>query len=205
MVAGKSSTIALSAVAILLAATAIAVGLALPGPEGPRGPTGPAGSVGAQGPQGPPGSGGPAGSAGAQGPPGPPGAGVATTTQKLRIELGEGEIIQEVQGKDELTGEYHRWEPNTLVVKKGDTVELTFVNPRRNTHSFVLSAFNVNTGPIPGRDTEPDIAKRTVTVKFVADKAGVFKFECGIAFVEETKECDVDHARMIGHLIVLDV
>ena len=163
-----SIAIALSLVAIVLGAAAIALNFALPGPQAPT-------------------------------------TGLTPTVQKFRIELGEGEIIQEVEGKDQLTGEYHRWEPDTLVVKKGDTVELTVVNPRKNIHSFVLSDFNIDTGAILGRNQEPDIAKRTVTVKFVADKAGVFKFLCGMAFDEAKLQCDPDHARMVGYLIVLDV
>lgn len=181
----KSS--AIPVIAILLAAVAIAVNFAIPGPQGVQGPAGPAGQ------------------AGTQGPPGPAGPGTSPKVQKIRIELGEGEIIQEVQGKDELTGEYHRWEPDTLVVRKGDRVELTVVNPRKNAHSFTISAYNVDTSPIPGRNLQPDVAKRTVTLNFVADKAGVFKYECGIKFDEAKKECDPDHARMVGYLIVLDV
>jgi len=130
---------------------------------------------------------------------------LSPTTQQLRVELGEGEVVQEVQGEEELTGEFHRWEPDTLVVKKGDTVELTVVNPRRHAHSLVLSAYNVDTGLIPGRDQEPDIAKRTITLKFVADKAGVFKYICGIPFDHSKDQCDPDHARMVGYLIVLNV
>ncbi|MBI2185221.1 MAG: hypothetical protein HYU39_09730 [Thaumarchaeota archaeon] len=178
---------AIPIVAILLAAVAIAVNFAIPGPQGAQGPAGPAGQ------------------AGTQGPPGPAGPGTTPKVQKLRIELGEGEIVQEVQGKEELAGDFHRWEPDTLVVRKGDTVELTVVNPRHNTHSFTLSAYNVDTGPITGRDLQPDVAKRTVTVKFVADKAGVFKYECAIKFDEAKKECNPDHARMVGYLTVLDV
>ncbi len=157
---------ALSLVAIILAASALAINFAVPGPAG---------------------------------------AGSSPATQKLRVELGEAEIIQEVEGEEALTGEFHRWEPDTMVVKKGDTVELTVVNPRRHAHSFVLSAYNVDTGLIPGRDQEPDLAKRTVTVKFVADQPGVFKYVCGIPFDHSKDQCDADHARMVGYLIVLDV
>ncbi len=188
---------ALSVVAILIGVTALAVNFAIPGPQGPAGTTG------------------------AQGPTGPVGPGLVPKTQRLRIELGEGEIIQEAMvnkatgetkllseekgGEEALTGEFHRWEPNVMVVKKGDTVELTVVNPRTHAHSFLLSAYNVDTGRIPGRKEQPDVAKRTVTVTFVADKLGVYKFECGTPHDHMKGDCDADHKRMVGHLIVLDM
>jgi heme/copper-type cytochrome/quinol oxidase subunit 2 len=118
--------------------------------------------------------------------------------------MGEGKIIEEVNGKETITGEFHRWEPPVIVVKKGDTVELTVVNPRSHAHSFVLPAFNVDTGRIPGKLEQPDEAKRTVTVRFVADKSGIFPFFCGISYNEATLDCDPDHAYMVGYLIVLE-
>ncbi|MEM4310868.1 MAG: cupredoxin domain-containing protein [Nitrososphaerales archaeon] len=140
--------------------------------------------------------------------------------QKFTIIVGEGEIIQEAiedkatgeiklvseekGGEETLTGEYHRWEPNVLVVKKGDKVELTVKNPRKHAHSFVLPAFGVDTGRIPGKAEQPDEGKRTVTVTFTADKAGVFPFICGIPFDHKAGNCDPDHARITGYLIVLE-
>jgi len=147
--------------------------------------------------------------------------GLSPKVQQLRIELGEGEIVQEAMvdsatgqialvpeekgGEEMLTGEFHRWEPSVLVVKKGDTLNLTVVNPRKRAHSFVLQAFNVDTGRIPGRLEQPDLAKRTITVTFVADRPGVFKFECGIPLDPSKGDCDPDHARMVGYLVVLDI
>jgi heme/copper-type cytochrome/quinol oxidase subunit 2 len=124
--------------------------------------------------------------------------------QKFKIIIGEGKIIQEVGGEEKITGEFHRWEPPVIVVKKGDTVELTIVNPRKHAHSFVLPAFNIDTGRIPGKLEQPDEAKRTVTVRFVADKAGIFPFFCGIPFDPAKGDCDPDHKYIVGYLIVLE-
>lgn len=118
--------------------------------------------------------------------------------QTFEIQLGEGEIIGEEGGKDVITGEYHRWEPIVLVAFRGDKIVLKVKNPRKNTHSFVLPAFNIDTGPLQPRGGEK-------AVEFVADKAGVFAYGCGTPFVEGKAECDPDHARMVGHLIVLNV
>ncbi len=183
MAVGKSSNtaIVISIIAIIIGAAALGVAFTTPSALGQAGPTGPAGSAG------------------------PAGQGLTPTTQKLTIIMGEGEIIQEIDGEEQLTGEFHRWEPPVLVVKDGDTVELTVVNPRSNAHSFVLSDYGVDTGRIPGRVEEPNITKRTVTVTFVADKAGVFTYRCGMAFDPDAGNCDPDHARMVGQLIVLAV
>lgn len=121
---------------------------------------------------------------------------IGPKTQRLTIILGEGEVIGEVGGKDQITGEFHRWEPPVIVVRKGDTVILDVKNPRKHIHSFVLKDFNVDTGPLMGRTGAS-------TVQFVADKEGVFQFSCEIKFDEKKGECDPDHRRMVGYVIVL--
>lgn len=120
----------------------------------------------------------------------------AGRVQRFRIIMGEGEVIAEVQGEDVLTGEYHRWEPGTIVVNQGDRVILEIVNPRKNIHSFVLSAFNIDTGQLQPRGG-------SATVEFTADKAGVFQFLCGTPQNKELKHCDPDHSTMVGYFIVL--
>ncbi len=119
--------------------------------------------------------------------------------QSLSIKLGEGKVIGEVNGADEITGEFHRWEPAVLVVHKGDEVVLTIENPRSKYHSFVLAEFGVVTPKLEPRGG-------TVTVEFTADKAGVFQFVCGIPFSREgdATDCNLDHVRQVGYLIVLD-
>lgn len=131
-------------------------------------------------------------------------------TRAFTIIMGEGEIVGEnaTTGEEIIIGEFHRWEPDTMTVMKGDTVQLTVKNPRSHAHSFVLTDFAVDSGRIAGRAEQPNEALRTKTVTFVADKAGVFKFSCGISFDpathEETLDCDPDHARMVGYLVVLE-
>ena len=118
-------------------------------------------------------------------------------TQNLSIRMGEGEIIQEVNGEEELTGEFHRWEPPVLVVHKGDTVNLTVTNPRSHAHSFILPEFGVVTPRLEPRGG-------TAKVSFVADEAGVFQFACGTSYDEESENCGADHSRQVGNLIVLE-
>lgn len=100
-------------------------------------------------------------------------------TQNLSIMMGEGTMIHELEnGEEELTGEFHRWEPAVLVVHKGDLVVLTVTNPRSHAHSFILPEFGVATPRLEPRGG-------TATVEFIADKAGVFQFACGLPFGEE--------------------
>jgi len=117
--------------------------------------------------------------------------------QNLTVFMGEGEVIAEVDGVDVLTGEFHRWEPGTLVVHKGDHVVLTVQNPRKNIHSFFLPGYNLDSGPLTARTGE-------ATLEFTADQAGVFQWICNIPPDLAEGECDPDHATMVGYLIVLD-
>lgn len=121
----------------------------------------------------------------------------ASGTQRLTVIMGEGEVIAEVDGAEALTGEYHRWEPNVLVVHKGDNVALTVMNPRKNIHSFFLPGYNLDTGPLEARTGE-------VTLEFTADQAGVFQWMCNIPQDAAEGECDADHETMVGYLIVLE-
>ncbi|HKZ94636.1 MAG TPA: cupredoxin domain-containing protein [Candidatus Bathyarchaeia archaeon] len=127
-------------------------------------------------------------------------------TRALTISMGEGKIVMENEttGDDFIAGEFHRWEPDTITVYKGDTIQLTVKNPRSNAHSFVSTDFAVDTGRIPGRNEQPNDAQRTVVKTFVVDEVGVFQFKCGIDHDHTLGNCDVDHSRMVGYLIVLE-
>ena len=127
---------------------------------------------------------------------------VGPTTQTFQIALGEVKVVEEVDGEDVFTGESHRWEPDVLVVTKGDKVVLEVLNPRKQVHSLVLKEFGVDTGELPPRTGK-------ATVEFVADKAGVFQFECGIdpaesPYKDRTDACELDHKYQLGSLLVLE-
>ncbi|MFQ5826088.1 MAG: hypothetical protein ACE5IA_01910 [Dehalococcoidia bacterium] len=40
-------------------------------------------------------------------------------------------------------------------------------------------------------------------MEFTATAPGVFQFRCNISFSKGTDNCDPDHKRMVGYLIVL--
>lgn len=61
--------------------------------------------------------------------------------------------------------------PNTMTVKKGDTVRITFKNVS-GFHDFVLEQFDVRTKQIAAGKEE--------TIEFVADKTGKFEYYCSV-------------------------
>lgn len=63
-----------------------------------------------------------------------------------------------------------QWLPGTIVVKKGDEVELTLINNvPSGTHGFTIPAFKVVEVVLKGKPKK---------VKFVADKDGIFPMKC---------------------------
>ena len=76
------------------------------------------------------------------------------------------------------------WEPTSIVAKKGDTVTLTLVNRHADEHGFEIAAFGVK---------EVVAAEKTNTVKFTADKAGIYPIKCHL-----------HPAHVSGQLVVLE-
>lgn len=126
-------------------------------------------------------------------------------TQYLTVEIFHEDSFARPAGieaglpaEEKVTTQYV-WKPNGLTVFKGDTVVLTVINNAgTRVHSFVLPEFDVDTGPM--------LPKTEKVVTFVADKAGAFKFACGIPFEPNTEpqECSADHVYQTGFLTVLE-
>jgi len=84
--------------------------------------------------------------------------------------------------------EVYGYSPSTLVAYAGDTLQLTFVNPEDDAHTFVIDSpdlpFAVGLPP-----------QKVTTATLVTRKAGVFPFHCTYPA----------HSRsMQGELVVLD-
>lgn len=77
----------------------------------------------------------------------------------------------------------YRWEPSQIVVNQGDEVTLEILGVNGDQHPSILDGYDVNFTVKRGELT---------TVKFTADKAGVFPFRCG-----------THQPSMTGELIVL--
>jgi nitrous-oxide reductase len=79
--------------------------------------------------------------------------------------------------------------PEHITVNRGDEVVLHITNielAQDATHGFAIDKHNVNLSLEPGE---------TQTVRFVADRAGVFPFYC-------TEFCSALHLEMAGYLLV---
>jgi heme/copper-type cytochrome/quinol oxidase subunit 2 len=109
-------------------------------------------------------------------------------THNLSVRIAEGAIV----GGETVW----RWEPQVLVVNKGDKIVLEIDNPTPNIHSFVLQDFEVNSQQVaPGTKA---------TVEIVAGQVGVFQYRCGTRFDAAQNWCAPDHRRQVGQLIVLE-
>src|SRR5215471_11803529 len=81
------------------------------------------------------------------------------------------------------------FEPNKIEVNQGDTVTIHITNIEQTTdelHGFGLNEYNITVVIDPGE---------TKTIKFVADKSGVFPYYC-------TNFCSALHQEMQGYLLV---
>ncbi|MEK7509080.1 MAG: cupredoxin domain-containing protein [Patescibacteria group bacterium] len=70
-----------------------------------------------------------------------------------------------------ISGQPFSFAPNTMTVKKGDTVKITFKNVS-GTHDLRVDGYNVGTKVIQAGQEE--------TITFVADKAGTFEYYCSV-------------------------
>ncbi len=128
-------------------------------------------------------------------------------TQTIDIFINErkavpkGDLLELLgeESHDSLISEFYKWEPEVIVVNKGDTVVVNVTNPRGTVHGLEFPAFSVDTGPLEPRGG-------TATIEFVAAKAGTFTYNCSIPFDPDTdpQDCHPEHEFQVGTIIVLD-
>jgi len=90
----------------------------------------------------------------------------------------------------------HRWYPGMLVVRQGDTVELAVGNPDKVSHQFEVTGYNLRTRILTSGSTD--------SLRFIADRAGVFTYRCVLPYDQAKGQCTADHDVMFGHLIVTE-
>lgn len=93
----------------------------------------------------------------------------ATITSESSPATTSGETTGTVK-KFTVAGSNFKFEPSTMVVNQGDTVEITFTSS--GIHDLVIDEFNARTAQIGSGDTE--------TLTFVADKKGSFEYYCSV-------------------------
>ncbi len=102
----------------------------------------------------------------------------------LPITHGEPRVIQLVARAPERGG----WDPQYIVVNRGDTVRLR-IRGQDVVHGFAIGGLGVDAGQIVPGEVAP--------VEFVADKVGRFTYYCNVW-------CSPYHYRMRGTLEVVD-
>jgi heme/copper-type cytochrome/quinol oxidase subunit 2 len=112
---------------------------------------------------------------------------VQAETPALGKEGVEEMVVAPASVVKEFDIEAKQWsfEPSIISVNEGDTVKLN-IESIDVTHGFALFEFDVNERLAPGK---------TVTVEFIADKAGEYTFFCSVP-------CGSGHGSMNGKLIV---
>ena len=139
----------------------------------------------------------------------------AVATREFTVSVSHAEIIgcvnestgsvvtEESQEEchQEVVGEFHRWAPGVIVVNKGDTVKLTVRNAMHRNHGLEIPEYGVETPKLLGMEDNPPFGSE-VTLTFVADKSGVFQWNCNVEHEHGTNDCSEDHHSLIGYLIV---
>lgn len=90
----------------------------------------------------------------------------------------------------------HRWYPTMLVVRKGDTVDLAVGNPDKFNHQMEITGYDLRTKALTPGSTD--------SLRFVADRTGVFLYRCLLPYDPAKSNCTPDHELMRGYLIVTE-
>jgi heme/copper-type cytochrome/quinol oxidase subunit 2 len=103
-----------------------------------------------------------------------------------------------ITGRGGIGGETssHLFDPQMMLVRRGDTVRLRVMNQSLSSHGIEIVGLGVRTKPLAGGDADE--------VTFTPDRAGIFEYRCYIPYDPKTGSCSPDHDKMIGHLVVLD-
>ena len=108
----------------------------------------------------------------------------------FRVVGGEEGVERRADGVHvKMTAVRSHFTPDTIRVKKGDTVHLHITNVEQAhdaTHGFAIASYNINLSLEPGEHAN---------VTFKAEKAGVFPLYC-------TEFCSALHLEMAGYLLV---
>lgn len=92
----------------------------------------------------------------------------------------------------------HLFDPQMLVVRRGDTVRLRVMNQSFFRHGIEIVGYGVRTGELTGGPRGSEL------VTLTADKPGIFEYRCYLPHDPTAATCAPDHDRMVGHLVVID-
>ncbi|MFF2091734.1 cupredoxin domain-containing protein [Paenibacillus sp. NPDC058174] len=90
-------------------------------------------------------------------------------------------------GKDGKEQEVYRWDPGTIIVQKGESIELRINGFQGNSHPFVIEGLGVKGEVKKGQ---------TTVVRFTADREGTYPIIC-------LSHTDMRHnGPMVGYIVV---
>lgn len=90
----------------------------------------------------------------------------------------------------------HIYDPQMLVVRRGDRVTLRVLNQSHFRHGIELVGLGVRTRELNGGDSDD--------ITFTAGRGGIFEYRCYIPYNPATADCSPDHETMVGHLVVIE-
>ncbi len=105
-----------------------------------------------------------------------------------------------VTGRGAIGGpaESHLFDPQLLVVRRGDFVRLRVINQSFFRHGIEIAGYGVRTGELTGGPQGSE------TLTFTADKPGIFEYRCYLPHDPAMATCAPDHDQMVGHLVVIE-
>lgn len=91
---------------------------------------------------------------------------------------------------------HHLYDPQMMVVRRGDSVRMRVMNQSLWSHGIEIVGMGVRTKPLAGGEADE--------VTFTPTQSGTFEYRCFIPYDPKAGACSPDHDKMIGHLVVLD-
>lgn len=110
----------------------------------------------------------------------------AATTERT-IQLVTGEFSTKLDNGKEI--EAYRWDPGTIVVRKGENIRLSIYGVNGASHPFIIEGLNIKGEIKKGKET---------VVSFKAEKPGTYRLIC-------TTHTDIAHSGpMIAYINVIE-
>ncbi len=94
--------------------------------------------------------------------------------------------------------ESHLFDPQMLVVRRGDTVRLRVMNQSFFRHAIEIVGYGIRTGELTGGPQASEV------LTFTASKPGIFEYHCYLPYDPAVATCALDHDLMVGHLVVIE-
>jgi len=101
------------------------------------------------------------------------------------IHLVTGEFVATLDNGKKI--EVYRWDPGTVIVPKGEPVELRITGVSGGSHPFIIEGLGI-TGEVR--------KGKTAVVRFVAEKAGTYPIIC------QTHTDSLSGGPMVGYIVV---